>query len=393
MFLPTKSIELYIIGTTLAVTALYAKVSFRIISFHWVIFATLIFFYFSASIRLFVGMPVIRDYLEFAKFLGPIIILAYPLAFQKFGIEDVLKAFLIFIIVDATFVIIDLLSLAPNITSVVETYYQSDAHVESVRSVGLGQGPSQHGIIIAFSFLSFFINIVIGNQYKLLSCVGLLIAVPLLLAVQSQTTLVSLVFSIMALVISILFFKNRNFINKKVIRRRVLVISASIFALAGVLIFYFQEYISYLMLLFEYGLDRNSYLERIEKTNYLTSLALEAPQWIFFGWGLEYFGDYSQSMDNGYLYMVLVFGILPSLLFLVLLIKFLISILYSKNGNLSDYFSAYLFSILMFGLPFNWPSNFFLKPNVMILLSLFTAIVYARKFIDKRQPLIFEKSK
>ncbi len=111
LLIPTKRIDIYIIAVTIAVSTLYARVSIRIVPLHWVILTAIIFIFSGTIVRFFIGMPFIRDYLEITKFVPPFILLAYYSSFRNFCIEDVLKAFLIFIFLDAGLIIIDLFSL------------------------------------------------------------------------------------------------------------------------------------------------------------------------------------------------------------------------------------------------------------------------------------------
>jgi hypothetical protein len=157
----------------------------------------------------------------------------------------------------------------------------------------------------------------------------------------------------------------------------------SVLILSLYFVFHFLHELRYLLTLFEHGLGRSSYLARELKAEYLVDVSLYIyPLAIYSGFGKEFFGIYSSSMDNEHLYILLVWGVLFYVLFI--LIVFYALFLYFKRVHY--YFLLFAFPMLI-GVPLAWASSFYLAPKISMLLIIAFSISF-KKFKNTNENLI-----
>ncbi|MCU5783491.1 hypothetical protein MA04_02791 [Alcanivorax balearicus MACL04] len=140
----------------------------------------------------------------------------------------------------------------------------------------------------------------------------------------------------------------------------------------------------YLSKVFTEGLDSNSYVSRIEKWSYLFDMAIKEPYWFLSGFGKSYFGEYAGAMDNEYVFMFLVYGVV----FFLVYISFILFMMYEALRNYSHIRGADRFLVLSFmvvtmvGLIAAWPSMF--VTNLKTAFLFVVSMVLAESIIRQR---------
>jgi len=130
----------------------------------------------------------------------------------------------------------------------------------------------------------------------------------------------------------------------------------------------YSDKLKYLFTLFEYGTSRSSYVAREEKTQGVIDLIRENNFFLIFGHGKDYI-EGSSSMDNEYVFLIAVYGLLVTLLILFL---YLYSIVFAwVNKSLFSYLVLFT---LFCGLIIAWPSSFITDSKLMFIFVIYLAL-------------------
>ena len=303
-----------------------------------------------------------RDFIEYARiiilFLGISVFIKINLSQKLF-----VKIIRIYVFLDFIVSLGQFFNYFPSFINFITNFYANEVQIEdslvlSSRTLGLFPNPSAHGIFILI-LTSILIADYFWSRNKSIfsSLVFILISLFIIVITQSQTALIGLFWLIILTLISNILYKSS--VNSKAQNYFWFIIVPIVF----VVFFNYVDQLKYLVTLFEFGLGRNSYVERVNKTSMLFNLSLDNPLGFFTGFGKNYFGDYSKNMDNEILYILLVWGLPFFILFSVFICFILIT--YFKRKNFKKL--IYLLPILV-GIPIAWPSSYYLDLKNMLIL-------------------------
>ncbi|VEH57124.1 Lipid A core - O-antigen ligase and related enzymes [Providencia rustigianii] len=374
LFFPAKYFDLYhivviipliLLGITSKPTkglALYITI---IIIIYWI---------FTSWIRSLVTGEILKDLSEIFRFIP----LALLFLFRK-NFININKSFIsivtLYLWINFLICILQYLFKDSSIiTYTISIFYNSEVHLQeslllNSRALGLSPGPNSNGImcLLLTLFIIFKFNV---NHYfdRLLKYSTILIGTFSILLSQSQTAF--LTFFIIATYITILYLVKKPFF---IIPLVLVILSASILFLNLNLLQKLEDKqggLYYLSTLFKEGTERSSYKIRIEKRERIINSALETPEFVFIGWGKDYFGSKSSATDNEHIYIALVYG--PLIWFSLILVAFLYglkyTILFLKRNNKDYLFKS---SIILGWVVISIPAAFITDPQILILSALF----------------------
>lgn len=380
LFFPVMLIHYYYVLMIGLVLLLFVLNEFKLtkneVNLVSLFFVFVIFLFFYRYIIIGVSHIDFRDPIEYGRLF---LILFLLLFFLKAKVDEsaffnILK---IYIFVDFLLSTLQYLKFSSPIISKLTYLYSSEAQIESslgisYRALGLSSDPSAHGlmVLVVISMLSvkyFWID----NKFSYSTLMAIFLGIFTVLLSQSQTAFIGLVLFILMLFFSLIYYQSSSVSSK----RNFIFIIIFFTALSYALVFLFSN-LTYLMTLFSFGLERSSYIAREDKVIYLLDFSLSSyPFAIISGYGKEFFGTYSTSMDNEHLYILLVWGVFFYMAFIVALISSIYIYLKKKTPY------ALLFSIpVIIGIPLAWPSAYYLAPKISLLLIIsYTLYFYKLK--------------
>lgn len=324
----------------------------------------------SASLPVFfLGSDAFRNVPEVLRFIPVILIL---LNFKNINLSenDIFKIFSFYILVN--FIVSYMQFSNYSVVSVVSNIYSSDLHIEyslngASRALGLSPGPGPNGSISAILSIFFLINYFCNEKYKKSSIFFYFISLSCILLSQSQTAFVASILSTICIIVFFVLGKLSVSIFKKLSFFIILLISVGSFILLN-----YMDKLKYLFTLFEYGTSRSSYVAREEKTSHVIGLIRENNFFLFFGHGKDYI-EGSSSMDNEYVFLIAVYGLIVSILIFFLYVH---SIVFSWiNRSIFSY--LVIFTILC-GLIIAWPSSFITDSKLMLIFIIYLSLCINR---------------
>jgi hypothetical protein len=359
LFFPAKNIYLFSIGSIIISFLFFASgkfIGYRSFALSVIIY---IFFsiFFSATLgSVFLGTTPFRNYTEVVRLI-PVLILI-------FSYKGIYISYLLFCKIAFLYVVADIIATLLQLTSssfagvIINLYAVSEHGVYAdFRPIGLSGGPGQHGTVMTMMFaifLSAFCNI---KKTPLFFYFALICSYTAVLLAQSQTGFIT---STGILLFSLIFTAIKSKYKKNWIRLFIVIIIPGV----SILLKYIDR-LRYLMSLFEQGLGRHSYVAREEKAQMIMNMVIERPLFGILGYGKDYFGSTSAAMDNEYVFIFAVYGIL--ILFTVLLIYCVLSSNIILN-KIRTPFDCMLLYMIVAGVVLAWPSAFITDPRQLCLL-------------------------
>lgn len=317
----------------------------------------------------FLGSNAFRNVPEVLRFIPVIFIL---LNFKNINLSEnnIFKIFSFYILVN--FIVSYMQFSNYSVVAVVSNIYSSDLHIEyslngASRALGLSPGPGPNGSISAILSIFFLVNYFCNEKYKKSSIFFYFISLSCILLSQSQTAFVASILSTICIIVFFVLGKLSVSTFKKLSFFIILLIPVSSFILLN-----YMNKLKYLFTLFEYGTSRSSYVAREEKTSHVIGLIRENNFFLFFGHGKDYI-EGSSSMDNEYVFLMAVYGIIVSILIFFLYFH---SIIFSWiNRSIFSY--LVIFTILC-GLIIAWPSSFITDSKLMLIFIIYLSLCINR---------------
>lgn len=370
LFFPSKYLEVFIVLIILSVLLIGFTYKFVLLKVNS--FLAFIVFYILLIMSVFIGMfyyglDPIRNFTEIIRFF-PIFLLFF--AIKNIPESDFIKCitniFLIYTV--SNFIVsmaqIALMGFVDPITNIYGSDFQREISLGiSSRALGLNSGPGQNGSIMAITFI-FAISQAIINDYKYRSLITAVLSFLVIVLSQSQTSfIVSLAGGLYALVFALLFMDRNS--KKKALNYVIFAVPIGLYFLIK-----YSEDLKYLFTLFSHGLERNSYQERLKKTDYILDLIFDNPVPLILGHGKEYFGPVSGHMDNEYIFYLGVYGLLSTTIIILLYIYVLLLPYMYKTRDIKK--NKLLFSlhmIVVIGVVMAWPSVFITDARIAFIFA------------------------
>lgn len=317
----------------------------------------------------FLGSDLFRNIPEILRFIPVILIL---LNFKNINLNEnnILKIFSVYSLIN--FIVSYMQFSNYSVIAVISNIYSSDLHIEyslngASRALGLSPGPGPNGSISAILSIFFLINYFCNDKYKKSSIFFYFISLSCILLSQSQTAFVA---SILSTIFIVGFFSFGK-LSISTFKKLTVFIMILIPIVSFVLLKYIDK-LKYLFTLFEYGTSRSSYVAREEKASNVISLIRENNFFLIFGHGKDYI-DGSSSMDNEYVFLIAVYGIIVTVAIFFLYFH---SIIFSWiNRNIFSY--LVIFTIFC-GLIIAWPSSFITDSKLMLIFIIYLSLCINR---------------
>lgn len=313
----------------------------------------------------FLGSDIFRNFPEILRFI-PVMLIILNYKNINLNENNIFKIFSVYILFN--FVISFMQFFNYGSIGFISQIYSSDLHVEyslhaANRALGLSPGPGPNGSISAIFAIFFLVKYFYGYKYKLYSLLLYFISIFCIFLAQSQTAFVAVILSTLMVIIFFGSIKLSKSSFKKIVTFVFLIIPV------GFIIFLkYSDKLKYLFTLFEYGTSRSSYVAREEKTQGVIDLIRENNFFLIFGHGKDYI-EGSSSMDNEYVFLIAVYGLLVTLLILFL---YLYSIVFAwVNKSLFSYLVLFT---LFCGLIIAWPSSFITDSKLMFIFVIYLAL-------------------
>jgi len=299
-----------------------------------------------------------RDYMELFRYVPLVLFL---LVSKKYKIEYEVLCKILFVYTAIDFSVSLFQTSGVGFIDTVSNIYASDFHMEnslgiSSRAIGLSRGPGDHGAIMAVMLTFFFSNIFYKyNKFNILGCC---IACLTILLSQSQTSFVAMVFVTAVILFYYLIF------GRKLQRVKAQKITILLVLCSALFVIYFFKDLKYLYTLVELGTDRNSFQIRLEKMDFVHTEIAKNPELFLIGFGKDYWGDFSSAMDNEYLYIYSVYGLV------VFLFAVFVALLQLTKGLLVDssLLNKGVYFVIIAGFVIAYPTSFFTEPRTIMLL-------------------------
>lgn len=313
----------------------------------------------------FLGSDIFRNMPEILRFI-PLILIILNYKNIKIGESEIFRIFAIYTFIN--FIISFMQFSNFGAVSFISKIYSSELHLEyslnsASRALGLSPGPGPNGSISAILSVFYLIKYFYGDGYKKLSILLYFISIVSILLSQSQTAFVA---AMLSTIMIIGFFSlgklNRSGL-KKLMAFNFLVIPIGFFVF-----FLYIDKLKYLFTLFEFGTSRSSYIAREEKAKNVLELIFENNFFLFFGHGKDYI-EGSSSMDNEYIFLIAVYGVIVT--FLIFLLYFYSIFIAWLNRGVFSY--LVIFTVFC-GLIIAWPSSFITDSKLMLIFIIYLAL-------------------
>ena len=366
LFFPTKFFSLYfaiIIALSILIFILARFEVKKTVYLTLFLCLTGLIFFNSSLSSIYLGSSFFRNITEVVRFFPIIIILSS----YRFFIIDFSRFYFILTlyVILASFVnIFQFLNF--GFVSKISEIYNDPEHIQNSleianRSLGLSGGPGPNGIIFVVLFI-FFLTTLLSNRYKFVSLTMMLLSLISIFCSQSQTAFV-------ALGLVVLFILGawlpKNY-NKKYFYQN---FSILLITLSCSFIYFSDEIqnLKYLNTLFDQGLERSSYQNREVKFNETIGVVENNYFFSLIGHGKDYIPN-SSALDNEYLFVFAVYGVLGLILILFFYFYNIIYMYFKGSENIYKYLIVFT---SFAGLIVAWPSSFILDPRVLFLLCLY----------------------
>lgn len=371
LFFPTRFFILYhvCVAAWLMLGVVFSRSPYKT-KFLLILLSTMFLILVSSTVGiLFWDTGIYRNYSEIFRYLPLFFLVAF---YKLFNIKlDFLMIFLSFyILCAATVSIMQLYN--PDVSGFITSIYGDSHHIKNAlkiggRSIGLSSGPGQNGaisVIVCSITIAYYLSLNRAGVFGVLSLFSSFLVV---MASQSQTSLISLFF---ILLYSVAFFILKG--NYKQIKRSLSLLSFGIGSML-LFMFYYSDKLRYLLTLFDRGLERNSYQVRLEKYGEVFRLTLENIFLLIVGHGKDFFGELSRAIDNEYLFYLSVYGLIVAIIFILVYLFVIYRSWVMPFRSQTTSFVALHFAIVS-GMVLAWPSSFILDPRILILLGLLWSV-------------------
>lgn len=318
-----------------------------------------------------------REYVEAGRFVPLALLFLFSERWRTFRFKNLLDATLIYIFLDGIVSYLQLRSW--NLFGIVDLagrYYNSELHFSlslqvADRALGLSSGPGQHGGLLGTLTVVLLADVFVARQRRLLSTIALVGALMLVVASQSKT-------SFIATGLVLMTFAAFSLAKGDATQRRTALLGVGgVIASSSLLIGWIWQH-RYLATLFTDGLARNSYVSRVNKWDNVIGSILDYPLWMPIGHGKEFFGETSGAMDNEYVYIVAVYGVLVFVAVCMLVVTIMLKLAW-KEQLMRNPWDAILFFATLGGLVYAWPSAYFTDPKIMHIVGLVICVWRSRQ--------------
>lgn len=376
LLIPGKNIYASYALTTFAIFLFAARQRPTKNGYFKAVLAFMAFITAASGVRWFLlGELNLRDYAEIFRFMPVAVAFAFMRRWRGLRLENFIDAACLYLAVDGFVSYLQFVETdALGVRGLAQSYYNYERHYRvslmgTGRVLGLSPGPGQHGSILLVLVVTVLLGVFKTTSWRRMACVvGCFLGIVIAIFTQSQTSFVAISGAVSLMIfLHLAGGSGRNRIMAGAIAALCLFVGAN-------LLFRYAADLGYLLTLFEYGLERNSYQAREMKWARLSGNAADFPYLMPIGWGKGFFGEDSGAMDNEYLYVALVYGIPVLLFYLFVLARFIIAtgaelVRGKEKGDLN----TLLFYMFSGGLIVAWPTSFLLQVNVMFLVSMVLA--------------------
>lgn len=254
-----------------------------------------------------------------------------------------------------------------SVVSTVTSVYSSDLHATvslgvSNRALGMSVGPGQHATIMIFCYCVFLASYFKGDKPSSSPLFFMLLSAVCIILSQSQTGFIVLIGISMYASFYYLIYGSAARKSK-----------AKKFVWAGggglsFFIIYFSNELRYLFTLFTLGLNRSSYRAREEKWEFIIDVITNSPSSIIFGSAKTSFGPYGGAMDNEYLFVLGVYGLITFFMVCVVFITHVVFAWVSNTSSNEEH--TRLHFLIVSGAVMAWATAFLTDPRVLVLAAI-----------------------
>jgi hypothetical protein len=305
--IPSKQIEIYIITLSLMQLILFPKM--KISKNLLIIFS--IFSTYIATITL-IDSANFRNLTELMRFLPLLLLTRFYGKLDADASHTVLYSIFYLAILVGVISCVQIISPNNPISNAIAETYNTTGHytksfIGNNRASAVGTGPGQAGALGALVFSAACASLLHAKRSKRkLSIVAMFSSVIIVLAAQSQTALITII------VISTISYL-LNF-SKITMAFHICVLMLALSG-ANLLNRISNIYnIDYLMTLFVHGLARSSFVKRVDKWSEMIGAVQDRPFLWIMGVGKDFHGVKSAATDSDWVYLLTVYGIIPTIL-------------------------------------------------------------------------------
>ncbi|WP_299764746.1 hypothetical protein [uncultured Dokdonia sp.] len=334
---------------------------------------------FFTMFRFFTIVPAnYKDFTELGRLLLPTYMVLMLPFFKDFKIKDLLMPLSIIVSIDFFVSLLEFFYLQTSSSSIyqfVKTNYWATQHWHSsYRSKGLTPGPGQHAIFGVFMFVLFLSNYLFNkNQMTKKNIVFILMTMFIIASSLSRTGVVCMIISFIFLI---------YFYSKKVTSiKQGFSLVAILFLFIGIGGYYAKKNSANLervSLVFTEGTSNRSFTARVDNWGELVDVALtKEPGYLLIGWGKEFFGEIAHQTDNEFVFILLFYGLIFLMFFVLFTLRYLIKTLFLNKKR--DFISLTICTLIVVGYIFAIPSSFFFYVQNLVLFTLLLIIDYHNK--------------
>lgn len=385
--IPNLDYQLYTILTTFFIFMFAFKGKPKLNKYTNFLFLIIAYLVATSIIRLILsGEFHLRDFNESARFLPFMILFLYKESFSKLKLSEMIDSLLVYTIFDLVVSLLQKLRFDwLGVIRYISNLYNSPKHIAisyelNDRILGLSSGPGQHGVIFAMIFVLVFTCMLFFRIDKIKSSIILAGSLIIVMLSQSRTSFIALLLSIIVLIPCYIMINKKTLSNSK---NKVLFLVFSIISMVSIM--FNTKRLKYLFSIFNFEKVIHSLSKRINKASTILNIGLdENPLLIIFGYGKQFFGTMSSAMDNEYLYFILVYGVVPTVIFLYIALKQItdtISLLSRRIVSPNIVLSL----ILIFGLVVSFAGSFYADLRATILLAFIILLVQSKDIFVLRE--------
>lgn len=310
-------------------------------------------------------VDVQRNASEFIRFAPVLFLLMFARSFS-FNEKNIFFVILPYLCLSAAISIFQ--AFRPEAVEMVTRLYVSEHHIQVGgvgRASGLSSGPGQNGAIMVMLFaMSYAVYLTSDRPRSMMyALAGCFLSAITIIFSQSQTAFIVLC----GVLLYGLIFKFRR-VNLK--KSKIAIASYAIAASAFIwlVIAFIWDDLTYTQTLFQYGLERSSYVAREEKVSNVLEASVGNIAYLFFGHGKDFWGIDSSSFDNEYLFFVAVYGLFATLVILGVYLHLIITGIRAPLNKIAMWTQVLHFMVIA-GIILSWPSSFLLDPRLIFLVG------------------------
>lgn len=379
LMLPLKGYTSFFIITSFILIIVSIRSGNNINRYTKVLFIVIVYLSLGALIRFFITFtPNLRDFVEIGRFIPVFLIFFYYSYWRELKNTNIIDALFGYVLVDTfiSYIQINQLNIF-NLIYIVKDLYNSTNQFEislliSSRSIGLSSGPGQHASIMFVCFIIFLVSFLLNKKRKFITLIGVVLSLYCILTSQSRTVFIA---AVLIFIVSLVYVILKD--KSKGSSIFLLVLLSTVFPV----IIQFIEKQNYLSTVFTGIFNNSSYNARENKWDEIFNAISMKPEWLFFGYGKDYFGSVSGAMDSDYIYILSVYGLVFFLTFIIY-VAFMI-IKYTMNWKNNNNAEKTLLLLIIGGLIVSWPASFFIDPKIMIILA-FMIVVSQKRTYEER---------